>query len=250
MFVRRISALVLALALCLGLMAPANAETEYPSRPQGAVADLANVLGEAAIGDLETLSQRLEEVTGGRLFVLTRHFLGGMDAQTYADRVFQVWALEPADALVLAVIGEESKAVSLGAAARSVLYKDVMTSLLADHFNVPFAARQYDEAVADLCVAMGQALAKAEGSSLDVSGLFGRAAVASTPQPQSASDWWYGMFAREDYDAREEDDDAFWQDWQNEWHYEESTINWRGILIWGLVIYFLFFRRKKLKGRR
>jgi hypothetical protein len=44
----RILAFVLALMLCAGLAVPAFAETKYPPRPQGTVADLAGVL--AAIG--------------------------------------------------------------------------------------------------------------------------------------------------------------------------------------------------------
>ena len=34
-------------------------------------------------------------------------------------------------------------------------------------------------------------------------------------------------------------------EWQDEWRYEETSINWRSVIIWGLVIYFLFFRRKR-----
>ena len=74
---------------------------------------------------------------------------------------------------------------------------------------------------------------------------FGAAAIQSTPQPQTVDDYWYGMFARDDYDARENDNDRYWQDWRNQWNYEETRINWRSVIIWGLVIYFLFFRRKR-----
>ena len=33
--------------------------------------------------------------------------------------------------------------------------------------------------------------------------------------------------------------------WDREWNDEETHVNWRGIIIWALVIYFLFFRRKR-----
>ena len=245
----KMSALTLALILCLGTVIPVHAETEYPPRPTGTVSDLAGVLGEQAIQDMETLNERLSDAAGSRLFVLTRHFLGGAKAQEYADKVFEVWGLEESDALLLMVIGEESYAISLGAAVKKAIPGDIQTSLLASHFRNAFLNRNYDEALADLAVSLGQSLPKANGNTLDTAGLFGAAAIQSTPQPQTVDDYWYGMFARDDYDARQNDDDTYWEDWQNQWRYEESSINWRSVIIWGLVIYFLFFRRKR-RGRR
>ena len=51
------------------------------------------------------------------------------------------------------------------------------------------------------------------------------------------------MFAQDDYQEES------WS-WDSEWESQENRINWRGILIWGLVIYFLFFRRKNRGARR
>ena len=250
MLMRKMTALLLALALCLCLTNAACAATEYPPRPSGTVSDLAGVLGEQTIRDMETLNERMNDAAGGRLFVLTRHFLGGANAQSYADKVFEVWSLEDSDALLLMVIGEETYALSLGAAAKKAVPADTQTSLLASHFRGVYLNRQYDEALADLAVALGQTLAKAFGDTLDTAGLFGAAAIQSTPQPQTVDDYWYGMFARDDYDARQNDDDTYWEDWQNQWRYEESSINWRSVIIWGLVIYFLFFRRKRRRGQK
>ena len=245
----KVSALTLALILCWGTVSLGRAETEYPPRPSGTVSDLAGVLGEQAIQDLETLNERLLDAAGGRLYVLTRHFLGGANAQSYADKVFEVWGLEDCDALLLMVIGEETYALSLGAAAKKAVPGDIQTSLLASHFRGNYLDRQYDKAMADLSVNLGQTLAKAFGDTLDTAGLFGVTAVQSTPQPQTVDDYWYGMFARDDYDARESDDETYWEDWQRQWRSEESSINWRSVIIWALVIYFLFFRRKR-RGRR
>lgn len=247
---KKMGALLLALVLCLGTVSLAHAETDYPPRPSGTVSDLAGVLGEKTLEDLETLNQRLEDAAGGRVFVLTRHFLGGAKAQEYADKVFEVWGLGDCDALLLLVIGEESYALSLGLAAKKAVPADTQTSLLASHFRSMYLNRQYDEALAELSVTLGKALAKAFGDSLDTAGLFGAAAIQSTPQPQTVDDYWYGMFARDDYDARKNDDETYWEDWQNQWRFEESSINWRSVIIWGLVIYFLFFRRKRRRGHR
>ncbi len=241
-------ALLLALILCVGTVSTVNAETEYPPRPEGTVSDLAGVLGEKTIEDLETLNRRLEDAAGGHIFVLTRHFLGGADAQQYADQVFKVWGLDFNDALLLLVIGEENFALTLGAIIKSAMPAETSNTLLGAFRNT-YRNRQYDEALADLSLSLGQTMAKAGGGTLNTAGLFGTAAIQSTPQPQTVDDYWYGMFARDDYDARQNDDDTYWEDWQNQWRYEESSINWRSVIIWGLVIYFLFFRRKR-RGRR
>lgn len=241
----RIFAFVLALMLCAGLAVPAFAETKYPPRPQGTVADLAAVLGEQTISDMETLNTRLNTAAGGQIYVLTRHFLGGVNAANYAKKVFDVWGLGKNDVLLLMVIGEETYALALGGDAEKAVPNDTQISLLANHFRNAFLARKYDEALADAAAQLAQTLAKAKNQTVDVTGLFGQTAIQSTPQPQTTDDWWYGMFARDDYDARESDNDRSWQDWRNQWHYEETRINWRSVIIWGLVIYFLFFRRKR-----
>ena len=250
MNVRKVTALLLALVLCLALASAACAETEYPPRPAGTVSDLAGVLGEKTIQDLETLNERLSAAANGKLYVLTRHFLGGQAAQGYADKVFEVWGLEKGEALLLMVIGEDSYALSLGAGARADVPADTQTGLLAGHFRTDYLNRQYDEALADLAVNLGQALAKARGTALNTAGLFGQAAIQSTPQPQTMEDWWYGMFARDDYDAQEDNDNAYWRGWQDEQRYEEERINWRSLIIWALVIYFLFFRKKRRNRKR
>ena len=244
----KMGALILALALCFAAVSMANAETEYPPRPAGTAADLAGVLGEKTLEDLEALNGRLEDAAGGRIFVLSRHFLGGADAQQYADQVFQVWGLSDSDALLLLVIGEEDFALSLGGVIKNAMPAETRNTLLGT-FRSAYKARQYDEALANLTVSLGQTMAKALGDTLDASGLFGTAAIQSTPQPQTVDDSWYGMFARDDYDARESSDEVFWEDWQNTWRSEETRTNWRSVIIWALVIYFLFFRRKRRSRR-
>ena len=241
MRVDRLLALLLALSVCLGAMPWARADTDYPPF-QGIVADVADVLSQDAAADLKTLSERLNDLTGGHIYVLTRHFLGGADAQNYAQKVFEIWNLGSMDALLLLVIGEESYALALGAGAKAALPAETQTGLLASQLRTPFLSRQYDAAVGNFAVALGQALAKNTGETLNVRGLFGNAAAPSTPRPHSSSQNWQGMFAQDDYYEEP------WN-WDNDWQYEETHVNWRGILIWALVIYFLFFRRKKRRWR-
>lgn len=235
---RKIVSVLSVLALCLMLLPAAQAE-DYPPF-QGIVADVAGVLGEDTVSDLKTLSDRLESAVDGHVYVLTRHFLGGASAQTYADKVFEIWGLGSNDALLLMVIGEESYALSLGALAKASLPQETRNSLLANQFRAAFLSRDYDGAASGLAAALAQALAKAQGESLNAAGLFGteEAQPQSTPKPQSWDEIWEGMFAQQDYQEEP------W-DWSSEWDVEEYHGNWSGILIWALVIYFLFFRKKR-----
>jgi len=239
---RKAVSVFLVLVLCLMVLPAAHAE-EYPPF-QGIVADVAGVLGEETVKDLQSLADRMESNLGGHIYVLTRHFLGGASPQTYADKVFEIWGLGENDALLLMVIGEESYALSLGSLAKASLPQETRNSLLANYFRAPFLSRQYGQAAGDLAATLAQALAKAQGETLSDSGLFDVETVQaqSTPKPQTWDEIWQGMFAQQDYQEEP------W-DWGNEWEVEETHVNWRGILIWGLVIYFLFFRKKRARRR-
>ncbi|MDY3278575.1 MAG: TPM domain-containing protein [Eubacteriales bacterium] len=229
-------ALLCALLICCVLL-PVQAEGSYPAC-QGIVSDWAGVIGGQTAQDLDTLSTRLSDQTGGRLYVAVRHFLGGAEARAYADGLFTAWNLGEQDALLLLVIGEETYALHLGDQARRLIPAEGQTALLAAQLRAPFQARDYDGALAAFAPAYAQALAKAAGKSVNVSGLFGTEevkAVQPTAQP-SASAIWQSMFGQDVSDG---------SDWQETQQREEKRTNWRTIVIWGLVIYFLFFRRKR-----
>ncbi len=241
---RRILSVFAVLALCLAAALPVRAETQYPLS-QGIVTDLAEVLGEDTAQDLMQLSERMNRASLGSFYVVTRHFLGGTDASAYARALFEAWSLNSDDVLLLMVIGEESYALEAGAAAQTALPRDTQTSLLATHFRGDFLQRKYNEAAADLGMQVASVLARASGSSVSTAGLFGTAAIQSTPRPQqsassasSASSLWNGMFSMEDYGEEE--------DWPLDAQYSSrGSFNWRGWLIWALLIYFLFFRKKR-----
>lgn len=238
---RRVTGIFLfALLLCAALFSVALGETAYPAS-QGTATDLAGVLGEATIADLSALSQRLEAATKGKCYVITRHFLGGADARAYARGLFNAWGLGEEDGLLLLVIGEEGYALALGSRAEKALPADAQTALLATHFRSAYLKREYDAAVADFSAALSQALAKAEGKSVKTAGLFGQADIQATPAPQAwdsfradMSTLWQDMFGEEEAATARAEEAR-----------EERKTNWKTILIWGLVIYFLFFRKKR-----
>ena len=84
-------ALLWALLICCVLL-PVQAEGSYPAC-QGIVSDWAGVIGGQTAQDLDTLSTRLSDQTGGRLYVAVRHFLGGAEARAYAGGLFTAWNL-------------------------------------------------------------------------------------------------------------------------------------------------------------
>lgn len=237
---RRMRLICLCLLLCLALLPVARGENQLPA-PQSAVTDLAGVLSDETVRDISTLSERLDDTAWGEVYVVTRHFLGGADVRAYAQTLFRDWNLDEWDALLLLVIGEESYALVLGEAAEAAVPADTQTSLLATRFRRAYLNREYDAAVAELLVPLAESLARAQGESLKTAGLFGQAEIQATPAPQ-------------DWNGFRQDINSMWQDMFGEVFYEEQQqapvnedpgISWRTILIWSLVIYFLFFRKRR-----
>ena len=114
---KKMISLLISLMLLLGAL-PALAQQTYPECT-GTVTDLALVLGDETIRDLEKLNSRYEALTDGRIYLVTRHFLGGRDVNEYAEELFDAWKLQDQDVLMLMVIGEESYAMHLGKKASS-----------------------------------------------------------------------------------------------------------------------------------
>ena len=219
-------------ALLLSLCCAAQAAARYPAG-QGPVTDLANVLGEDTIRDLRELATRMQEEVDGSLYIVTRHFLGGADALSYANGLFEAWGLGGQDALLLLVIGEENWALALGEGIRVLLPDETRIALLAQ-LRPAFEARDYDAAAAAFSLAYTRQLEKIFDTRIDSAGLLGQQALQSTPAPHSFSQLWMNVFG------------DGWEDESPAVPYErEEGVSWRTLIIWALVIYFLFFRKKK-----
>lgn len=179
--------LVLLLALpCLSAMA----EPRYPAMV-GVVTDAAAVLSRSTADDLRTFNERLEKLDGLNLYVATVDFLDGAAGQTYADQLFQRWSLSGDDILLLMAVGEDTYFFTSGSG--SVRISDsVLTKLLVTHFETPFLAQRYDDALAALIPAFAEEASKAYSKEVSVGGLFGtEAAAAATARP---ADWWENTF--------------------------------------------------------
>lgn len=226
-----------------------SSQPRYPKRPEGAVADdtVMRVLDDQTVADLNTLSDRLYEASGSRLYVAAVDFCNRASIESYAAELFRQWDLKERDALLMMAVGEGSRVLTGGEAALSILDRTTQERLLGGHFDSLYHALSYSRAAAELSVAAAQELAKP--AALNVSGLFGTFAApdlndaAPAQQSNEAPDGeGSGLF------------DSF-QDWadsvqqMNENQASARRFNWRGLLIWGLVIYFLFFRKKARKRR-
>lgn len=90
---RRLAAL---LALLMALVSSA-AWAEMPARPEGPVADYADILPADAEAQLDARLRTWTEQTGRPIVVATVASLDGEEIEPYAVRMFETWGIGPAD---------------------------------------------------------------------------------------------------------------------------------------------------------
>lgn len=244
---RRFAWMLFVLTLCLAAL-PAARAAEYAAVGNTAIVqDMAGVLSDDTVSDLETLNGRMEKDVG-RLLVITRHFLGGADVRAYAEEMFSALRLSDRDALLLLVIGEEDYALAVGSEIRRVLPAESQSSLLAQNLRAPYLNRAYDEAAAGFALAYAGQISRAMGEKVSVSGLFGQSDLSATPAPQTWSSFrsdinsmWQDFFG-EDFYAGES---AVRQARQEAQEREARSSGFWTVVGWIAVVYFLFFRKKK-----
>ena len=237
---KKMISLLISLMLLLGAL-PALAQQTYPECA-GTVTDLALVLGDETIRDLEKLNSRYEALTDGRIYLVTRHFLGGRDVNEYAEELFDAWKLQDQDVLMLMVIGEESYAMHLGKKASSALPRETLHAFFATHFHDAFMARAYDKAAGEVCIAALSRIADSQGKILNTAGLFGAGSAGRTlhEYEQELSSLFSTFFEEEE--QAEEHPSVLKED--------KDT----GISIWKILLIFFIvraiFRKRKRKKRR
>lgn len=199
-------AMLMLLCICSALAAG------YPQQ-RGDVNDDAAVLSLDTANDIAEFNKRLKDAD---FVVVTRHFLGGAEVQSYCDGLFDAWNLQEDQALLLLVIGEERYAVHMGAKVESMLSKEQMNSLLSSRFrSLYITERNYDGAVGTFLQSAGERIAQSSGHEFTAAGLFGTEAVRE--DSKSAFEnwkgaWWEGFFGESgsEYqpDNREESSDV------------------------------------------
>lgn len=180
------------MALMLLVPALAFAAARMPEK-RDAVTDDANVLSAQTVADLTEYAQRLEDGANVRLHVALVHFLDGLDAQTYANQLFDKWQLTGDDLLLLGAAGEDSFAAVMGADVQKALGNTNAENLLytSSEFSSLFRAQQYDAAMSAYCAALSELAHKQTGETVRMDGLFGQAVPTPAQQVQQyGSELW------------------------------------------------------------
>ena len=236
--IKRIAACLLALSIVFCLAA-AQA-VSYPDR-RGAVNDDAAVLSESSATDVDLLNDR----SSARFTVVTRHFLGGADAQQYCNELFSSWNLGKDDLLLLLVIGEERYAVAMGESIRkNALSDERLNTLFSSKLRQPFIIdRNYDRAVGDFLLAAAQQVASANGETLNINGLFG--ATQATSQQSTASSGNHGSGFWSSFYSNSYPDDG--QQESVNYDYEEDSGFSVGKMILIVAVFLIIIRNRHKK---
>lgn len=215
-------------------------QPRYPQKPAGHASDvtLMGVMDEKTAADLETLAARLQKASGGSVYVAAVDFLNKATPDEYARTLFEKWGLGDRDVLLVLAVGDGSRTLACGASVRQTLDQTALDRLFGRYFDSLCQAQQYSQAIASLT----QAVAKELHPGLDTAGLFSSFSAA-TPAPTQKPNENAGTsvsIVENIVDSVHE---------MAESKASSHRFNWRSVLIWGLVIYFLFFRKKKHKRR-
>lgn len=151
------------------------------------LSDYADVLSTPTLQEIAAFNERLSEKTGVHLHILSVHFLDGVDISTYANMVFERWGLSENDILLIMAVGEDSYTTKAGINVEKRFPGASQQNLLSATFDGPYRGYRYDEAVAAYVPALGSALAKQYGVTLNTTGLFGKA-EQSSPTPTFSPD--------------------------------------------------------------
>ena len=147
---KKIGILLLCLLLALTPLSALSAARMPACR--GAVTDDANVLSAQTAADLAEYAARLEDETGIALHVALVHFLDGVEVQSYANTLFDLWELGSEHLLIVGAAGEDVFAASAGSAVVDKLGGSSLENLLftSSSFSALFRSQQYDAAFADI----------------------------------------------------------------------------------------------------
>ena len=163
------------LCLMLFLLPAASFAAARMPELRGNINDSADVLSAQTISDLAEFSKLVSQKENLDLYVATVHFLDGMEAQTYADQLFDKWELTGEDMLLVCAAGEDAFATAMGEYAEMVLGRTNADNLLytSSEFSQLFRTQQYDAAMAAYAVGLNKLLEKQTGDSVRMDGLFG-----------------------------------------------------------------------------
>ena len=251
---------VAACALMLLLpIAGALGEARMPSA-RGALTDDADVLSAATAGDIASYAELVKDKTETSIHVVIVHFLDGLDAQTYAGRLFESWGLGGDDMLILGAAGEDTFATAMGENVREKLGEKNAENLMftSSEFSTLFRSQQYDAAFGKYFVALNTLLNKQYGTSMKLGGRFEAyqtaALPAVTPKPTVSAAQYGSQLWGEVMDAIQDSTDNY-QTYHENRRREGNGMSAGGWIVLAIIIAIIFgqsdpVRRARRQGGR
>ena len=243
---------LLCLLLCLMLPFTALAAARMPEL-RGNINDAADVLSVQTLTDLSEFSKRVSEKAAFDLYVVTVHFLDGMEAQTYAEQLFLKWDLTGEDMLLVCAAGEDSFALAMGAEAEELLGKSNADNLLytSSEFSQLIRTQQYDAAMAAYAEGMNALLEKQLNSAVSMKGLFGQESLTiGEPVDVDAYLEKYGGALWHDVMDAINEAGVDYQTHYYEEEREENGLTAGGWIVLIILIMILFRQNKRDRARR
>ncbi|MGI6235376.1 MAG: TPM domain-containing protein [Christensenellales bacterium] len=243
---RVVSLLLLLAVFIIPLSSPALAEEQSAE-------DLAYVLSPDLIKEINRLGEQIDDHMGFRLKIITRDFLGGVNAQNYTDNTFTYKEMQGGILLVV-VIGEEDYAITIGERAQKFLAKGKAENLLTTHFRTPFLKdRDYDKALAAFLVnlaehfrAQGERDIKPSAALRAIAGMSGEDINKATAAPASESSWLDSIFG--DKKEIEEQARQYGEDVKDAAREDEEGLSLFQIALIGFILYKIFGKKRNGRG--
>lgn len=129
---------------------------------RGALTDDADVLSSSVSAAVAEYAKTVEDQVDVNVHVAIVHFFDGLDAQTFANRLFEKWDLGREDLLLVCAAGEDTFATALGSEVESELGKQNVDNLLytSSEFSAHIARQEYDVAFAKYFAAFNDLINK------------------------------------------------------------------------------------------
>ena len=177
---------VLLLILLFNMPLHAAAAPRYPEKTDLVVSDNANVFSKDTVDDLISFHNTLKNETGVKLWVVTVHFLDGLDVSAFGREVFRLWNLHDDDLLLLLSSGDEEAVTVAGNALVRRLSVESQQHLLNAYFLKDFQSEQYEAAFRQYIPQLASFLGKQYGVTVSAANLFGIPSAAPTAAPTVA----------------------------------------------------------------
>lgn len=235
--------LCLLLALVI-LPACALASARMPAM-RGVVTDDANVLSQQTTADVGEYAQLLKEKAGIQVHTAIVHFFDGLDAQTYANRLFEKWELGSEDLLLLVSAGEDVCATAMGEDAAERLGRANAENLMytSSDFSSLVRTQQYDAAFNAYFTALNTLVEKQTGAKIRMGTMFGSQPEKTIPSQTFGSELW------EEIMEELEDSSAKYQAHRERHEHEEEGLTAGGWIVL-LVLVWIVISQSRKPGKR